>query len=348
MTCKLLIRCAGALAVVVALTAGQALAFTLPPGSYRASLVDQTNIFSDTGGVVGDNETPEASGASVDFGDEDRSIFSVDGANFGDIQGDAHGVPEVKAGGPPAPIANGVLSGLFYDLDVIGASPALPVTSPLPASSIVNVFYGPGSRYTNAGGVNGTWTDMYTPNGEAAATTAAGAGGIVAVYYDPTIDTDFTLGPANWSEGTGAGTSDGSMSATDTFPTITDGEPWLVMALMPWPVVKSVAFGAPAGTVAYNQFVTDGLGAVSSSKGLAFGNIIGGTSVGSMVWDTNVFGPGLDIRLEFEPDLQSTNGWQSASDDPVQWSVLPEPTTLSLMGLGLASLVGARIKRRRH
>jgi hypothetical protein len=98
--------------------------------------------------------------------------------------------------------------------------------------------------------------------------------------------------------------------------------------------------------VAYNQFVTDGVGAVAASKGLAFGNIIGGTSIGSTIWNTNAFGPGLDVRLEFEPDLVPTNGWQSASDDPVQWSVLPEPTTMGLLGMGLVG-IGLRARRRR-
>jgi len=325
--------------VAVCLLAAPARAISLPAGLYRASITDRSNFFQDlTAPPDGNFETVTPPGPPPAVGDENRTVFQIDGANFGQLQLDLVGVPEIKDKSPtaPAPVPGGVLSGMLYDI-VLGAGSAVPPAGP----SIVAPWFldfVPGTRYTNAGGSDGAWVDTSPSIGPA--TSAAGFGGLLVVYDDPVINVDFTAGgagPGAWVEGLIAA-PDPSLTFSDHFPTISDVAPWLVAVLapLPPPIAAFYSVTTPGTVLSENLFGV-------ANSGIAFANVIGGTAAGMII--PNVFGPMLDIRIEFEPDLVPTDGWQTASDDPVQLGIVPEPATLSLMGIGLMSLMGVCYRR---
>jgi hypothetical protein len=318
---------------VVLLVAGSAMAISFPQGDFRASIVDRSNLY-----VAG---VPSAFGALPAVGDENRSVFSVDAINFGSRITDPVGVTQIVDLNPQQSLGgytNGLLSGVFYDIDILPGSAIPPAGPSLVAPWIL--FFGKGTRYTDAAtgtGTDGLWTDLVPGKLTGlTATTAGGYGGLLVVYEDPALNTNFASGggPTAWTEGTIVA-PDPSLTASDAFPTISDVAPFLVCVLAPMPL----GYGVVPGTLSLE--VITGV----ANSGLAFANIIGGWGAGQ--FDTDVFGLGMDIRLEFEPIIGSgpIDGWQTASDDPVQFSVIPEPATLSLLGLGLAGL--GLIRRRK-
>ena len=221
-----------------------------------------------------------------------------------------------------------------------------PGEVPLDAAPWV-LFFGPGGRYTTGGGTDGTWADLYTPDGSAPVDSATGAGGLIVVYDDPALNTDLTIGPSAWSEGTGGASADGSLSASDVFPTISDVEPWLIIALMPLEPAWALALGAPAGSVIYEKVGTP----LTTGTGRAWGNIIGGSSLATTQWGTDVFGPGLDVRLDYQAKVTQypgQDGWTAVSVDPIMFTVVPEPASMTLLGLGLASLAGLAARRKQR
>jgi len=326
---------------VVLFVAGSAWATTLPGGDYRASLVDRSNIFAETDSQHPGLD-PQVYGAVPAAGQENRSVFSIDGINVGQRSNDFYGVRMISDLNPQVPVSysNGALSGMLYDINLLPAS-VIPGPVPGPGAAAWFLELGPGGRYADAasgGGTQGTWTDTVPGIGGLLATTAGGYGGLLVVYDDPALNTDFSAGgagPAAWTEASTAA-PDASLTAADDFPTISDVSPWLVAVLAPEPA----AYGYPAGTVMH-EVITG-----QTNSGLGFANIIGGAAASQ--FDTDVFGVGLDIRLEWDPIIHSgpIDGWQLSSDDPVQFSIIPEPATLTLLGLGLAGL-GLYRKRRK-
>jgi hypothetical protein len=147
--------------------------------------------------------------------------------------------------------------------------------------------------------------------------------------------------------------ADGSLTNADYFPTISDpagatgpgdsGEASLLLAMVlaPLPPAVQAAWSVPAGTTLIDRDFDPAAG----GDGLAFANVIGGALAPYMRSD--LFGPGLDVRLDFEVGPSAgAEGWQIDGDDPVQFGILPEPTTLGLLGIGLVGL-GFRARHRR-
>ena len=327
------------LVFVVAFVCGSALATSLPASDYRASLVDRSNMFSEYDGQHAGLD-PLPWGAVPTAGEENRSVFSVDAINVGQRNVDFYGVPLINDLSPSVPVSysNGALCGLLYDITLINS-----VTGPAPSpANTWTLDFAPGGRYADAasgGGTQGTWLDTVVGDGGLLATTANGYGGILVIYDQFPINTDFSaggLGPWAWTEGTTA-TGDAALPTADGFPTIADVTPWLIAVLAPEPSV----YGFTAGTVMH-EYITG-----MTNSGLGFANIIGGSA--ASLFDTDVFGAGLDIRLEWDPilGLGPVDGWQLSSDDPVQFSIIPEPATMTLLGIGIAGLGLLRKRRNR-
>jgi hypothetical protein len=322
----------GLLALVVAAVVSAPVgATTLPKGAdLVAGLNDRSSLFDSSG-------DPISFGTNPAVGDEDRSIAVIRSIEFGFPGLDGAGVPVITGSGSFATYTAGDLTAMLYDVNIASGSSIGALTDPK------ELYFVPGARYTDSGGTDGTWTD--TLLGKVTATTAGGFGGLLVVYDDANHDAVLTNGPNNWSEGTGAGTADGALDATDEFIGFSDVEPFLVAVLAPVPLGIQIANSVPSGTVLWESipanFATGGKG-----TGLAFANIIGGTAASQFLQD--FFGPGLDIRIEFEPESHGTavNGWQVTSDDPIQFATVPEPTTLSLLGMSLFGLFGAWKKRK--
>lgn len=307
--------------------ASQAVATSLPSGYMAASATDRSSLFAYDAGSG--TWSPIATGADPAAGQEQRSVFSLDAINFGPQATDFFG-PYVAGGGGAVPYDTNTLAGTVYDLVIGGTSPNTGKTDDL--------GFVPGGRYTSGGGVDGTWTDMNLSPTYGAVTSALGFGGILAVYEVPQNTADFTSGHGAWSDGTGPASSDGALTATDMYPTVTVGEPWLI-----------AAFG-PLGALGGAPLVLYEGGAVGGWQGTAYANIIGGTYADMMVQDG--FGMWQDLRLDFtvtipfdsQGGITLVDGWQTSSLDPISFGVVPEPATLSLLGFGIAGLV---LRRRR-
>ena len=175
--------------------------------------------------------------------------------------------------------------------------------------------------------------------------TGPGYGGLLVIYDSPVINANFAAGPGAWAEG-GSATTDASIpgGVLDNYPTVSDdaGQPWLIAVLAPMEPTWAAQLGMGATTVLYEEF------GLTGAFGMGFANIIGGTAAGQ--FDTDVFGAGLDIRIEFEPygatSPTDLAGWQVGGDDPIQFTIIPEPASLTLLGLGIAGLAAWRRKRK--
>lgn len=342
---KLLLMTVGL--AIVGMLASTALATSFAPGLYNLSAKDRSNLFS--GGV------PEGLGATIDPGDEQRNTFRIDQAHTG---------IKVSAGpdiwiddASPYPYTNNALTGLLYDQVYTGDKVGGPGNNIGPGDTLpTDLYFKPGTRWTDAAtgtGTDGLWTDTLVSKTFGPATTAGGFGGLIVIYDDPAINSDYAGaggGPADWVEAdpvapAGQAVTDPSITTgyVDAFPTFTDVQPWLIMTLAPLPAWH----GAPAGTtmIESNYNVNPITGRIDAT-GVLFGNIIGGSAATSLIWMQDFFGPGLDVRLDFRIEGSvgslTSEGWQLSSEDPVQFGLLPEPGVMSLLGLGIVSLLGVR------
>jgi len=314
----------------------------LPPGTFRGSILDRSSLFAETDGQ---HAGLDPTTGSPQVGQESRTVFLMDALDYGVMSVDYVGVPRVTdTQQSVAGYMNGALAGMLFDVVVAPTSDVLPTTGPTPGDPW-QTYFAPGGRYTSTGGTNGAWTDTVSGVGGLLASTSAGYGGLLVVYDVTPGSVNFQgdgvgpMGPWDWTQGTN--TSAGSaLTMSDDFPTISSAtQPWLIAVLAPMPS----AYGLPPlasgkDPVGWQSFYGN------SNDGLAFANVIGGTAAGN--FNTDVFGPGLDIRIEYKLSLVPADGWASSSEDPVQFSMVPEPLAAIFFGTGLITVIGFAARRR--
>jgi len=381
-------------ALAIAIAAAPARAVTLPGSLYEGSVEDASSLFENVGDQDNDGNTdwePIVAGSAVERGQEQRTVFVVDALEFQGLlvpSAEPFGTLEIDASTNLPGYQSKFFSGMLYDVVVNRV-----VFTDDDGDGVQDVGealkleFGIGARYTNAGGVDGTWTDLYPGTGGLLATTAAGYGGLLVVYADDPVANQPALsgdggfpggdgdgfggatpldGQYDWREpGDASGTSphpgpnpvpDGSLTMTDYFPSIADilgtagpgdsgsAKVALVAVLAPLNGTAVEATYGPFGgpTVLYEQILIGGKG-----FGITFANVIGGYLAPLM--QTDIFGPGWDIRLDFETAggfTLNTESWQIKSDDPVQFGTIPEPASLTLLGLSLVGLMGAKLRKK--
>jgi hypothetical protein len=234
----------------------------------------------------------------------------------------------------------GELEGLAYDLNLFK-------TQPVPV-------------------VQNGWNDLWfnasnrNPRPElTAAQVAAGWGGVLEIWYDPTPDaTGTTLynpsgdgkGPQKWVQAGGPG-------GRDAYPTVNIGDDatlWLAIVFVPQVGID------PQTGLAFNFLWHEGidlsLSGLDGDLEQAWGHIVAGSAMS--MFKPDAFGPGIDIvlganiyfpgNLLYNGTAPDVGNWASGSDDPSLGLIIPEPTTLSLVGIGLVGLLGRAYRRRKE
>jgi hypothetical protein len=167
----------------------------------------------------------------------------------------------------------------------------------------------------------------------------------------------------------------GVLTNADYYPTISDvpgsntgvadsgtAEPWLVAVLLDLAdipangIYPANPFGVGQGTYLLESNYIQGANGAVDFDGLGFANIIGGTAAGAFQWALGNFSIEsgntrwlADIRIEFEGENrgQLIDGWQIDSDDPAMFGVIPEPASMSLLGISLVAASGLFYRRKR-
>lgn len=357
------------LTIVVALLA---ISLAAPPASavnltfgdeHLAKLKDVSNLYSDKdpGGAL----EHEDLGETIDLGDEQRTLFQV--TTIYDESGVVFDTSDPTE-----------LTGLLYDLKVLGThfvpggvwidfGPALrnpltldndgdstgavdPTTGlPIVFGGVLEVYEDALKNYTQDPGGVGDYDDKLPAP--------------IPVASDP------GSGPSFWTEGAAGHVG---AAGADTFPGATEGTYWLAAAFVELQYLANigvivdpagVGLGFAQGAV-LREFIDFTAG---SGHGFAYANIFGGAVAG--ILERNIL-PGfplalVDLALLFNVNTpfltfpggvptandtlvyQGRGQWQVDSEDPMVFAVIPEPATMTLLGLSLLGLAGIRVRRKK-
>lgn len=355
--------------VLVAALAAPSFAVSLSVGETLAKIRDHSCMYDQEGNPIGFLPGTYDPGqgiwipAGFQMGTEQRTIFQVTTIY------DNGGNPEFDSSSPTE------LTGLLYDLKVIGIH---QVGGPTSQSFVLDFGLAARNPLTATGAdVDGDSIGAINP----VSGLPIVFGGVMEVYEDSTKDYTADPGgigrldsilpaasvnplpagnaPSYWVEGQ-------PTNVRDSFVNVSDGSLWLSAQLVELQYMADIGIigdpalgglGYTAGTLLRETIdVSDGTG-----DGQAFLNVFGGSAEGAiergfaggladmgMLFDVNL--PWFDIFTGMWNDTfvyQGPGYWTVDSQDPIVFSVIPEPATISLLGLGLVGIATLRRRRKK-
>jgi len=279
---------------------------------------------------------------------EDRGIFQ--GTS---IYPTATGTPVLwSAGGTQQ------LTGLFYNLDLIGSTSL--------GGSNYQLDFGPSTRnplpnQSSAPAGSGGVLEIYTANVPPSTAFTANPGGLANPTWPKTapVSLPANSGPSYWVQGTGG-------ASRDTYTGSSSGSLWLSGTFIPYADLPAgTVTGAATGPGTTNGFTNGTVLSEDINLGTGQGSsngyihLLGGSYESQVGTGDLGLGPYVDMTLGtllYTPSENAsgqlsdvanyfgTGWWPVDSQDPATFMVIPEPATMSLLGLGLMG-IGA-IRRR--
>jgi hypothetical protein len=347
------------------------------PSPFKGTFDDFSALYAPpaTGAGASTPLGPRVGPAGFTLGNEQRTVFRINSIQDVNNNFDSYYNPATEE-----------LTGVLYDLVLVGAtavngSPTHFVLdfAPLARNPIAADLYfgankgrdvgtlpgggagGVGEVYLGSGATkNFNSNPASDPNTGSTGLPAAPAPGFLSALNSP----------AQWVQGA-AGHAAGGAGA-DSYPTVTDGTQVLAFEFLPlsYAVLQGLAIPDPTVPLAAGTVLREDLDLASGvGSGFGYANAVyTAGALSNLLGDFNGI-PYLDLTLRFNlrfpildavpgsptfgkilpnPDYIGPGEWSVESQDPVRFGVaIPEPATLTLLGLGLAGISGLRLRRRK-